>query len=61
MDSETPGAEVRYTLDGRTPDETSTLYTGAVPVVYGAMVKARAFRQGMEDSGTTHVEVRRME
>jgi parallel beta-helix repeat protein len=61
LESETQGAEVRYTLDGRTPDATSQLYTGAVPVVYGAMVKARAFRQGMEESSTAHVEVRQLE
>lgn len=61
MDSETPGAEIRYTLDGRIPDASSPLYTGAVQVIYGAMVKARAFRTGMEESATTHVEVRRME
>jgi hypothetical protein len=61
MDCETPGAEVRYTLDGRVPDASSPLYTGAVPVIYGAMVKAKAFRQGMEESTTTHVEVRQLE
>jgi len=61
IDSETEGAEVRYTLDGRVPDLTSERYTGAVSVVYGAMVKARAFRQGMEESATTTVQLRREE
>ncbi len=61
IDSETQGAEVRYTLDGRVPDQSSELYTGAVSVVYGAMVKARAFRAGMEESAITKVQMRRVE
>jgi len=61
IDTETGGAEVRYTLDGRVPDQSSERYTGAVSVVYGAIVKAKAFRQGMEESSTTTVQVRRVE
>lgn len=61
LESETDGAEVRYTLDGRVPDASSLLYTGAVPVVYGAMVKAKAFRTGMEESTTAHIQVRQIE
>ena len=61
LDSETQGAEVRYTLDGRVPDQSSELYTGAVSIVYGAMVKAKAFRQGMEESSATTIQVRRVE
>lgn len=61
IDSETEGAEVRYTLDGRMPDQNSERYTGAVSVVYGAIVKARAFRQGMEESSATTIQVRRVE
>jgi hypothetical protein len=61
LETETPGAELRYTLDGRTPDPSSERYTGAVSVVYGALVKARAFRQGMEESAVTTVQVRRVE
>ena len=33
VESGTDGAEIRYTLDGRAPDGSSPLYTGAVPVV----------------------------
>ena len=61
LESETNGAEVRYTLDGRAPDEMSLLYTGAVSVVYGARIKAKAFRSGMEESTTAHVQVRQFE
>jgi hypothetical protein len=61
LETETAEAEVRYTLDGRLPDQSSERYTGAVSVVYGALVKARAFRQGMEESTVTTVQVRRVE
>jgi hypothetical protein len=61
IESETEGADVRYTLDGRIPDRGSERYTGAVSVVYGALVKAKAFRRGMEESSTTTIHVRRAE
>ncbi len=61
MDSETDGSEVHYTLDGRTPDLSSPVYTGAVPVVYGAVVKMKAFRAGMEESGSSGFQLRRIE
>lgn len=61
IESETEGAEVRYTVDGHVPDLSSERYTGAVSVVYGAIVKAKAFRQGMEESSATTVQVRRVE
>ncbi len=61
LESGTDGAEIRYTLDGRNPDQTSLLYTGAVPVIYGAMVKAKAFLSGMEESSTFEVHVRQIE
>jgi hypothetical protein len=61
LESETNGAEVRYTLDGRAPDEMSLLYTGAFSVVYGARIKAKAFRSGMEESATAHIQVRQFE
>lgn len=61
LESETPGAEIHYTLDGRIPDMNSPVYTGAVPVVYGAVVKIKAFRSGMEESATSSCEIRRFE
>jgi hypothetical protein len=50
LDSPTPGAEIRYTLDGRPPTIESLVYTGAVSFVRGATVRARAFCRGMEPS-----------
>ncbi|MEM1059739.1 MAG: chitobiase/beta-hexosaminidase C-terminal domain-containing protein, partial [Verrucomicrobiota bacterium] len=42
------GSEIRYTLDGSEPTATSTLYTGAFPVLESRTVKAKAFYNGLE-------------
>jgi hypothetical protein len=55
LESATPGAEIRYTLDGRVPMIESLLYTGAVSFVHGATVQARAFCRGMEPSTVSAV------
>lgn len=61
VESPTPGSELRYTLDGRNPDLSSSVYTGAVAVGFGAMVKVRAFRAGMEESDAAGMHLRQME
>lgn len=43
----TPGVEIRYTLDGSDPLPDSPLYTGPVPVLGEATLRARAFRPGL--------------
>jgi alpha-glucosidase (family GH31 glycosyl hydrolase) len=45
--SPTPGAVIRYTLDGSLPDSASPLYTAPVMVDRTSMIRARAFRAGM--------------
>lgn len=42
----TPKTEIRYTLDGTVPTETSTLYTKPFTVQNSVVVKARAFKKG---------------
>jgi hypothetical protein len=46
----TPGAQVRYTLDGSTPTAASSLYGGPVQIARTSVLKARALKPGMIDS-----------
>ncbi len=41
---------VRYTLDGTDPTETSELYTGPIEIHKNTVVRARAFREGVQPS-----------
>ena len=45
--SATPGAEIRYTTDGTTPDEFSTLYTGPIQLSSSAVLRASSYFPGM--------------
>ncbi len=45
-----PGATIRYTLDGTTPGRNSPLYAGPLSLNGNTTVKARAFRPGFVDS-----------
>ena len=47
-----PDMEVRYTLNGLEPTETSTLYSAAITIDTTMVVKARAFQQGYAASPT---------
>ena len=47
---ETPGATIRYTVDGSEPTETSTKYTGQIAVTTSRTIKARAYKDGMIES-----------
>ncbi|MBZ5634889.1 MAG: chitobiase/beta-hexosaminidase C-terminal domain-containing protein [Acidobacteriia bacterium] len=48
----TPGASIRYTLDGSTPTSSSgTLYSGSITVNTTTTIKAIAYKTGMTDSG----------
>ena len=47
----TSGATIRYTLDGSTPNSSSTLYSSPISVTDGEVtIKAVAFRSGLADS-----------
>ena len=48
LSSATAGAEIRYTLDGSTPDETSTLYTEPIEITEGeTTIKMLATKDGL--------------
>jgi|GEM_PF-2087948 len=46
----TPGAEIRYTLDGSAPSAASALYTGPIPVTAAVTIRAVAFKAGLAAS-----------
>ena len=48
INSDSPAATIRYTLDGTLPDETSTEYTGPLEISETTRIRARAFEP---DSG----------
>jgi hypothetical protein len=56
------GAEIRYTLDGREPTETSTLYTGKSFNVFDTtQIKARAFKAGRLPSEIVSARIVRLQ
>lgn len=50
MTCRTPGAAIRYTLDGSEPTEDSPIYTGPFVLTESANIRARAFKEGMQPS-----------
>jgi len=46
----TSNATIRYTVDGSTPDEFSTLYVSPIVITQNTVLKAMAFKVGFEDS-----------
>ncbi|MCL2167688.1 MAG: chitobiase/beta-hexosaminidase C-terminal domain-containing protein [Lentimicrobiaceae bacterium] len=49
----TEGATIRYTLDGTNPNEDSQEYTTAIPVSEQTTIKAKAWKEDMEESPTS--------
>lgn len=56
LQCETPGVEIRYTLDGSEPTIHSTLYSGPFPIDNSVTVKARAFRSTELTAGRPGLE-----
>jgi hypothetical protein len=50
IECSTPGAEIRYTLDGSTPDKHSQLYSEPVQIDSTTTIKAIAYKQKMNPS-----------
>jgi hypothetical protein len=55
MTDQTPGAEIRYTLDGSDPTSTSTLYAQPFTLAQSTTVKAKAFATGWSESSMVTV------
>jgi len=47
LSTNTPTAEIRYTLDGSEPSKISTLYTTAVSIDVTTVLRARVFKEGL--------------
>lgn len=56
LSTETPGAEIRYTLDGSAPDATSgVVYSGKILIEKTTVVRAAAFKAGFKPTNVdTH-------
>jgi hypothetical protein len=52
LKSETPGAEIRYTLDGREPDDRAAVYSSPVKIDKSAVLVAVARKPGLARSVT---------
>ncbi|MCL4177661.1 MAG: chitobiase/beta-hexosaminidase C-terminal domain-containing protein, partial [Verrucomicrobia bacterium] len=50
---DTPGATIRYTLDGAVPDLGSAVYSTAVPVRGATVLRARGFKEGWTPSAAS--------
>ncbi len=57
--TETPDAEIRYTLDGSVPSESNGIvYTGPLPISSTTTLRARAFLEGLEPTNVdTHTYI----
>jgi alpha-tubulin suppressor-like RCC1 family protein len=52
MGTVTPGAVIRYTLDGSEPTSASTAFSAAFPITQTTTIKAKAFKTGLSESAT---------
>lgn len=57
----TPGAEIRYTVDGSEPDSASALYDGPIKLHDSAVISARAFGDGFRPSRTVRFNAEKAE
>lgn len=57
----TPGAEIRYTLDGTEPTESSTLFEQPFEIDQTMQIKARGFKEGFCPSSTLSITATKAE
>lgn len=53
--SATPDARIYYTLNGKEPDETTTLYTAPFDITADTRIKAKAYKDGFQPSKTFEI------
>ncbi|MEM7209676.1 MAG: chitobiase/beta-hexosaminidase C-terminal domain-containing protein, partial [Pseudomonadota bacterium] len=53
---EPPTAQIYYTTDGTTPTESSTLYTGPIPLTQNTTINALGVLNGYKDSDTANAD-----
>lgn len=56
--SAVPNSEIRYTLDGKLPDENATLYQGPISVKEDAELKVKAFSKNIMPSNLIHIPIK---
>ena len=61
LSSETEGASIYYTLDGREPDKEARLYTEPIKIDYNTLLRARVFKTGYKPSKVKSAEYRKFE
>ncbi|MEJ1933883.1 GDSL-type esterase/lipase family protein [Nostoc sp. NIES-2111] len=52
LESATPGAVIRYTLEDRDPDQSAGVYFGPVPVPVGRVLRARVYSASAAESSS---------
>lgn len=55
FETNTPGAVIRYTINGEEPSENSPVYKEPICISSSLLIKARSFATGNQFSGTTRV------
>jgi hypothetical protein len=56
LGSATADAKIYYTVDGKEPSETATLYTAPIPLMSSKTIKAKAYKEGYAPSKTFSID-----
>ena len=52
-----PDSQIRYTIDGKEVDQSSTIYSGPIHLKNAAIIKAKAFHNDFKSSDQTEIQV----